>query len=192
MSYTGNLRILLPDSILNIKPGSNNAKLWGLFSTQMDAIDQLLEDMRLLRDFMSQSGVILDLIGGIVREKRNGKDDASYRIYLAVAIMKMLSDGSIDILNDIARSILGDDYIGMRELYPSQQDQPWATDPEYQFWLDGTWWLDGRYMLSGKVFQPAFFELRINTATAESLKSYIKNILDHTKGGGIAYRIKEV
>ena len=54
MSYNDDLRILLPDSILNIKPGSNNSKLWGLFSTQMDAIDQLLEDMRLLRDFMSQ------------------------------------------------------------------------------------------------------------------------------------------
>ncbi|MBN2157932.1 MAG: hypothetical protein JW807_00950 [Spirochaetes bacterium] len=183
---------LKPDSILDIKTGSNNEKLWKLFANQMDEIDRVFEDMRLVRDFLSQSGVILDLIGEIVHEKRNGKDDPAYRIYLAIAIKKMLSNGSIDILNDIVLSILEDDFIGIRELYPSQINQPWGEDLEYQLWLDGTWYLDGRYMLAGNVFQPAFFEIRLNESTPENLKSYISNIIAHTKGGGIAYQIKEV
>lgn len=192
MSYTAELIALLPDSILSINYGSNNAKLWRLFSGQMNEVDQVFEDLRLVRDIVAQSGVVLDLIGDIVREKRNGKNDDTYKIYLSVAIMKMLSDGSIDIINEIGLAILEENYIGIRELYPSQQNKPWSTNPEYQFLLDGNWYLDGRYMLSGNVFQPAFFEVRIKATTPDSLKSYLKNILAYVKGGGIAYRITEV
>ena len=192
MSYTAELIALLPDSILSINYGSNNAKLWRLFSGQMNEVDRVFEDLRLVRDIVAQAGVVLDLIGDIVREKRNGKNDDTYKIYLSVAIMKMLSDGSIDIINDIGRAILEDNYIGIRELYPSQQNKPWSTNPEYQFWLDGSWYLDGRYMLNGNVFQPLFFEVHIRSTTSSALKTYFKNILDHTKGGGIAYRIIEV
>jgi hypothetical protein len=183
---------LLPNSILKFGTGSNNRKLWTLFANQIDEIDQMFEDMLLLRDISSQSGAILDLIGKILHEKRNGKTDVSYRIYLTIAIMKMLSNGSIPILNNIFRAVLEDDFIGIRNLYPSQESQSWGSDTEYQFWLDGTWYLDGIYMLAGNVFQPAFFEVRINAGTSETLKTYLKEIITHIKGGGISYRFIEV
>ena len=183
---------LLPNSILNIETDTYIEKHWQLFIDQLAELNQVFEDMRLVRDFMSQEGVLLDLIGEIVHEKRNGNDDPTYKIYLGIAIKKLLSDGSIDTLNDIILSILEDDFIGIRELYPSQINQPWGNDPEYQFWLDGSRYLDGRFMLAGNVFQPAFFEVRIKATTPESLKTYLRNIMAHIKAAGIAYQIVEV
>lgn len=183
---------LLPNSILKINAGSNNYKLWKLFADQMDEIDQVFEDMHLVRSIMTQSGAILDLIGKILHESRNGRNDASYRIYLTIAIMKMLSNGSIPILNNIFRAVLGDDFLGIRNLYINQQNRSWGNDPEYHLWLNGTWYLDGLYMLSERVFQPAFFEIRIKATTPEALKTYLKEIITHVKGGGILYRFLEV
>jgi hypothetical protein len=183
---------LLPNSILKINAGSNNYKLWKLFADQIDEVDQVFEDLRLVRNINSQAGVILDLIGKILHENRNGRNDASYRIYLTIAIMKMLSNGSIPILNNIFRAVLGDDFLGIRNLYPSQQSRAWGNDLEYHSWLNGTWYLDGLYMLSELVYQPAFFEIRIKAGTSETLKTYLKEIITHVKGGGILYRFVEV
>lgn len=192
MSYTYNLLNKIPDSIFTKEIGSNNEKLWRLFSQHMDEVDQVFEDIRSIYDFLNQAGANLDLVGKIVREKRNGKSDENYIKYLAIAIQKILSDGSIDTINNILESIFEDNFLEIRELTPSQLELQWSEDEEYRFWLDGSYYLDGRYFFSGDVFQPAFFEIRINEGISENLKQNFIMILENIKGAGIAFRIIEV
>lgn len=185
MTYHSGLFNLLPESILTKSPDSTNAKMWHLFSSQMDELESVLESIRLVREIDSMEGKVLDLIGEIVRENRDGKDDATYRIYLAIAIRRAQNDCSIENLNDIIRLILGSYYIGIID------HSSWVNHGETLF-LDGTWYLDGGYLLSGSSFQFAHFEIRIKVDSSPSLKIYLETILPFIKGAGIAFHIREV
>lgn len=218
MSYN-ELINLLPDSIMSPATGGGHAELWEIFAEQMDEVDQALEGLRLARDVFSQGGVILDLVGEILREPRLEKDDPAYRIYLLVALQKLLCSGSIPSLQNVLRAILGDDFIGVYDLTPLNRDAIYHDDrihtdgthyldgsfylsglpadgdidaAPYVTYLDGSIYLDGGCFLSGDIIQPGFFEIRVKSTTAPEMKEYIDRIIRYIKGGGIKYRILEV
>ena len=49
MTYNEILQ-LMPDSVYTRKDGSNNQKLWGLYASQLNEIEAVLEALRLVRD----------------------------------------------------------------------------------------------------------------------------------------------
>ncbi len=198
----------LPDSIYDVRLSSNNAKIWSIFATKMDEVEEVFHDLRLIDEITLGEGVLLDLIGEIVRENRQGHDDETYKVYLMIALKKWFSSGSIEDMNDIIRSILGDDFIKINELTPDNESSllvdtrvnfngSWyldgsvflsgqypAGDPREKMsphvtYLDGSWYLDGGFYLSGTIFQPAFIEVVIKSTTPQINKEYLTRILNY-------------
>lgn len=192
MSYTEDLFDLIPESVMKKNKESNNYRLWKIFSSEMDNLDEILSSLLNIRDFTKQNGVILDLIGELLWEKRNGKSDPQYQIYLMMAIQKLLCDGSIDNLNDVMRSVAGNYFIGLCEIYSGIESTITENSELYlsnQVWLDDSQYLDGSYFLSGDIYQGAGFEILLRNTTPENIITFTNVIMQHLKGAGIYYRI---
>lgn len=205
---------LLPNSIY--RRDGNVKKLFELIANELDDIDIILESIRGVRNIQEQEGILLDYIGEILRETRKGLDDISYRIYLSIAIQKLLCSGSIESLQSVLYAILGDDLIGIYELTPDYQgylynDRRIYTDgsryldgsyylsgepPEgsyspYEIWLNGEYYLDGSYYLSGTIFQPSMFEVVVASSISNLMINYINNVVAYIKPAGVRYRIRK-
>ena len=176
---------LLPSSLFDLTADGDNDKFFRPFAEQMSEVDSVFEDIRNARDIQLQSGEVLNLIGEMVWEKRDGKLDDDYRIYLTIAIQKMLCSGAEPNIASVFRSLLGDVFIGVRDLYPGCPDMPGVD-----LYLDGSWYLDGTYYAGeGSVRKPAFFDVAISSLTSDSLKNLCAKIITHLKGAGIACKI---
>lgn len=77
---------------------SNIAKLMGIFSEQMLALQQTIDRAGDWRDIDSAEGKVLDDIGTNVNQPRGKATDEVYRILLKSKIARNLSDGSINTL----------------------------------------------------------------------------------------------
>lgn len=204
----------LPDSIYNRE--GNIKKLLDLFVSQLSSIDEVLQGLSMIRDINNANGAVLDLIGEILRENRKGYDDASYRLFLLIAVQKLLCNGSLSSMANILHAILKDDLIGVWELTPQDKqylyidrksyiDGSWFLDgtrwlsgeqesinSPYEIYLDGSSCLDGNWYLSHTVFQPAFFEIVVADAVTEDSIQYINNIVHYIKPAGVRYRIRKL
>ena len=199
---------LLPNSIYNIDSGSANYTLWKLFADQMDEIDAVFSDLSLLADYPSQEGVLLDLIGKILRETRQGRSDQEYVRFLYIALKKYLSSGSIPDLNEICNLLLGEDFRYIRDLNfgtgenDLMLDGSWYLDDSTYLsgdegnpditWLDGSWYLDGSNYLSGDIYQPRLFEVVVNAGIDASLISTLTVLITSCRGAGIKALIREL
>lgn len=201
-----NLIEKLPDSIYRIEPGSNNYKLWNLFSDFMDELNVVFSVLKLMTDIKSNSGAVLDLIGKILRQKRQGWGDDKYIQYIFVAIRKFQSSGSIPDLNEICQLLIEDDFWYIRDMnYPELEDAFWLDGSTYLYgdeylsgeinnpdavYLNGEEYLDGSFFLSGDICQPRFFEVVASNTLSSDTLTFIDEIINSCKGGGIKYRIR--
>lgn len=94
-----------PSSIVTRVQSSKVGKLWQLYSEKLDEFDTLRISLGVLRDINSAEGVILDRIGDIVGETRDGREDQEYRLFVKIAIAKNLCGGSIPEIITIAKLI---------------------------------------------------------------------------------------
>ena len=174
----------LPDSIYANNPESNNYKMWKLFAVFMDEIDQVFNVISLMSDPQLNSGIALDLLGKILRQKRLGWGDSNYIKYLLIAMKKYQSSGSIEDLNSICGLLAGDDFRYIRSLYEE------AELPTDNFWFDGEFWLDGGQYLSGDIIQASFIEIVFSTNISPDLLASISTVIQQCKVGGVKYRIR--
>ena len=178
----------LPPSVFDLSEDGDNAKFWSIFATQMEELSEVFSDMKTVRDFQTRSGTILDLLGEMLWEPRDGKQDAEYRVYLAVAIQKMLCSGAEPDIANVFRSLLSDYFLGLRDLYPEAIEVPGID-----LYLDGSWYLDGTfYVGDGTTRKPAFFDIAISTSTPETLKTMSGKIVAHLRGAGISCKVTEL
>lgn len=198
---------LLPDSIYATDPGSNNYKLWGLFAAQMEELDIVFNDLSIILNYAAQEGEVLDLIGKIIRESRQGRVDAEYIKYITISVMKYMSTGAIETLNQICRMVLGSNFLYVRELYEAQGTDIILLDGRYfldgsvylcgaaespgALFLDGSWFLNGSDYLKGDIYQPAFFEVVVTAGTSTELKTFILDVITKARGAAIKFRIRE-
>lgn len=205
---------LLPNTIYS--RSGNIKKLFELYASWLNEIDEIFEELRYVRNIENQQGILLDLIGEILREKRHGYDDTFYRIYLSIAIQKLLCSGSIESLQIVLNAILGEELIGVYELTPDYHDSlyndkriytdgskyldgsyylsgepPEGSFSPYEIWLNGEYYLDGTYYLSGTIFQPCMFEVVVASSINNATLNYINNIMAHIKPAGVRYRIRK-
>ncbi len=176
---------LTPDSVYDVSDSSNNWKLWNLFSKQMSEIDDVFSDMRYLHDPDKQSGAVLDLIGEIRRETRSGQDDVGYRIFLAIAIQKLLCGGSVPELQEVLKAIAGDEFVSVIEV-------DYAPEDNAALYLDGGFYLTGEFYLFGDTRQPKHIEIILKDTISDSLFTYISSLIDYVKSAGTHYRIRSV
>ncbi len=202
-----NLIDKLPDSIFATGTSSNNYKLWKLFSYFMDELDEVFAALKLMTDIKSNSGAMLDLIGKILRQKRQGCGDDKYIQYLFVAIRKFQCSGSIPDLDEICRLLIEDDFLYIRDMNdPELEDAFWLDGSIYLYgneflsgevnnhdavYLNGEEYLDGSFYLSGDICQPRFFEVVVSNTLSSDTLTFINEIINSCKGGGIKYRLKE-
>lgn len=196
----------LPDSIYAIEPGSNNYKIWKLFSVFMDELDSVFECLRLMTDVKNNSGEVLDLLGKILRQKRKGLGDEKYIKYLLVAIRKYQCTGSIPDLIGICRLLVDGEFRYIRDLNePELEDAFWLDGMQYlgggdyltgertipdPVYLSADTYLDGEYYLSGDICQPRFFEIVFLSTISSDIIRFITEIINSCKGGGIKFRIR--
>lgn len=186
------LKYKLPSTVLKANEENSIGKSWNVWSKQLEDIDSAVTDLTYMFDIDVQSGVILDLIGKILREGRGDRVDSEYKIFLFIAIKKIISGGSVPDLNDVLRSLLGDYFILIRNLYPENSGTSWGSDSQYKFWLDGTRYLDGSFFLSSNIFSSAFFEIQVMETTPLSLQDSLAKIVDAVKPAGVNFRIAKV
>lgn len=215
MSSYSELVCFLPDSVYIREESSNNYKLWDIFAQALNEIEMHIESFRLIRDIDKQSGLILDLIGEILRESREGKDDITYKLYLMVALQKIFCSGSISMLQNVLRLVAGNSFIGVWELTPGNKDLLYSDErvytdgtrymdgtyylsgempnggmSPYETYLDGGFYLDGSFFLSGDVFQPGFIECVFSSSINSDILNLIIRILNFIKPAGVKYRIR--
>jgi len=164
--------LLLPKSVLLNEEDTTQGKLWKAFADQMDEINSVITQMRTLQLIDPSEGINLDRLGELLGEDRAGKDDATYRVFLSIAIMSLVSRGDIFSLNALAAA-LGFENINIEE--------KWST-----LLLDGTWKLDGTRKLDGdrKPARFTFFrELDVDDVTPDF---FISTVFDRTRAAGVA------
>lgn len=143
MSSLTNMLAKLPPSVLKTEAGTTQAKLLTPCANQLDELIVLEADMLTLLDISTAVGQNLDNIGKILNELRQGRVDVTYRIFLNIAIMKLVSKGDIFSLNEIAEA-LGFTNINIIEMFDGGKR------------LDGLSLLDATGVLDG-VDRPATF-----------------------------------
>jgi len=178
----------LPDSIFNESAASNNYKLFSLFTSELDYLDIIINDLMLIFDYQNQQGIILDLIGKITTIKRQGRSDSNYIKYIFIGLLKYRSTGSINDLNNVCYLILGEQFLYIRELFENDETKMISSDFT---WLNGSYYLTGDIYLGSNIFQPAYFEIVIQAGCSESLKTIITETIKLAKGAAIKFRIRE-
>jgi hypothetical protein len=141
-----------PQSILNRDVTSNLGKLWKIFSDQVDEVETVLAQMKLLYVISSQSGDNLDNIGTLVLLDRTpGQTDESYRLALSVAIAEKKSGGTIPEMAEIGKIVAGNDSNAVFRV-----DELW--DEAGTILLDGEMQLDGSDILNPSEARAASIE----------------------------------
>jgi len=98
-----------------LKNGENIKIYFSVFAELFDELIQVFVQIQQSRDIDQSELYGLDILGDIVGELRNGLEDTKYLENLRTKIRRNRSNGDIETLNDFARSILGNDFIGFSE-----------------------------------------------------------------------------
>ena len=166
-------RILrLPKEILRPDADTTQAKLWALFADQVDELEAVNEQVRILYSIADNEGANLDQLGDLVGETRQGKNDADYREALALAVQRIASKGDIYSINEIAKA-LGFTDINIEERFG------------YENRLDGTWLLDGSRLLDGQYSPATFYFFRDKNVDDVTGDFYIGEAIESVRAAGV-------
>lgn len=177
----------LPESFLSPK-GETNKKLLRLATEEVEELRILLEDMRRLRTADNCEGKLLDNLGDLIQAKRGGRSDEAYREHLRLAPAVNRSAGSVPELIEIARSVAGEHFVSLREIYPGNSGL-WE---ENELWLDGGRYLSGDWFLSGEDLGEAMILVRVSGDTPDDIIEDLNNALSLAKAAGTAFRIVRI
>lgn len=95
----------LPPSVLSQGTGTTQAKLLSAFATELDEIEAVEAQLLTLLEIETSTNVNLNQLGKLLNQVREGWDDATYRVFLQIAINKLASRGDIPSLNDMAAAL---------------------------------------------------------------------------------------
>ena len=98
-----------------LQSGTNINKYFIALAKMFDEIITVFLEIQDSRDLDKNYQFGLEIIGDIVGEKRNSLDDEAYRENLKTKIKRNRSNGDIETLNEFARSLLDNDFIGFND-----------------------------------------------------------------------------
>lgn len=93
------------------KDTKNFNKILEIFSRPFDELDKVFADIKMLLNIDLAAGVQLDLIGDIIVEKRNGRNDDDYRIGIKFKIFKNTSRGLVSDVVKILKFLTNADLV---------------------------------------------------------------------------------
>jgi len=87
--------------------------------SEIQSLEDVFEELATERDVMNAVGEQLDLLGDLVGESRNGRDDGEYRIGIFIRIGSNVSHGTPEDLLAILILATGSDWGRIVELFPA-------------------------------------------------------------------------
>ncbi len=160
-------------------PESNIGKLLSIIDFELARLKDTYKLIDSYRAIDNATGATLDNIGKNVLQERGGMDDITYRLFLKVKIRSNLSGGQIETINDIMTVILGDNYLGLREVWDNStySNEPAAFEIRFvnffsdiatqyadaendlfffdgEYYFDGTRKFDGGYTFDYSTWEP--------------------------------------
>lgn len=166
----------LPPSVLKQEAGTTQGKFLKPFADQLDELEAVELQLLTLLEIAASTNVNLDQLGKLLNQIREGWDDATYRVFLDIAIKKLASRGDIFSINEIAEA-LGFTNINVIEMYDGGGR------------LDGKSLLDATELLNG-VDRPAtfsFFQDRNVDDTGGSFE--ISTVVNAVRAAGVFAQI---
>lgn len=79
----------------------------------LQEIEQAAFEVRDAFDLETATGAALDLVGGVVGVLRDARSDVAFRAYIKARILANASDGAIETILQIARTMLGPDVLSL-------------------------------------------------------------------------------
>jgi hypothetical protein len=86
--------------------------------TEVQAVEDAFYQLLTERSVTTATGKTLDLLGAIVGQPRDGRDDATYRLWISARVMVTRSSGTTEQIIAIANKLVGGGAVVMREYYP--------------------------------------------------------------------------
>lgn len=105
MSALTEMLAVLPPSILKTETGTTQAKLLKPFADELDEIETVEAQLLTLLEIETVTQTNLDQLGKLLNQVREGWDDATYRLFLQIAISKLASRGDIFSINEFALAL---------------------------------------------------------------------------------------
>jgi hypothetical protein len=182
---------ILPESVWNLEPDSVSRSRWNAFADGLDEIADVATTLAAIRFADNLEGTLLDDLGEIFKEPREGKTDAEYRRFIRIAIFRQKSNGSAGTLSAIGVLVLGDEFRGIRNMYPdiTPLDGNGVLDgtgtlsgvadfrPEDALMCDGSVFASGEHCASGHKQRLKSFECRYSAAVNATDESAFKRIM---------------
>lgn len=178
----------------------NLGKLMSIIDREFNELKTVMDKINRYRSIDNATGQTLDNIGQNVGQARGGMDDLLYRVYLKMRIRANLSGGEIETLNTVLTAVMGDYFLGLKEVW---NDESWDNEPaaieityknlfdkiraEYEFHENDPWFLNGDYLLDGSrlldggiTFGYVDFKDRIFEAMVQ-----VKSVVNDVKTAGV-------
>lgn len=96
---------------------TNTEKIYKVLFSSYNEINSSIEGIKDSRDIDKAFGETLDKIGWNVGVFRKNEDDDLFRMLIKIGIVVNLSKGDIPTLNQVSKTLLGDNFIGIRETW---------------------------------------------------------------------------
>lgn len=120
----------LPSHLSN---GENIKKIMKVYAEIFEEIREILAQVEGIGNVESE-GVILDLTGQIVGELRQGDNDTIFRNRIKTKMVRLISNGDLETLNGLGRTLLGVNFIAVLERFNADVDaEPAALTLVYNF-----------------------------------------------------------
>ena len=100
---------------------SNNfIELLRPFISQVQLIENTLNDLKLFRSLNTATGAQLDSLGDILDVERNiNEDDITYRLRLQLKVVENSSNGEPEVIINFVRNLTNSNDVEYRELFPA-------------------------------------------------------------------------
>lgn len=92
-------------------------KWYQIVSRELMAVEKAMADIQKYQDIDNAVQSTLDKIGKNVLEYRNAEEDDMYRLFIKTKIIANLSKGDIETINQVATTLLGDGFVGIKETW---------------------------------------------------------------------------
>jgi len=93
--------------------------LLGSWVSELQAVEDAYWQLYTERHLATASGATLDLLGEIVGQPRDGRDDETYRLWISARVLVQRSSGTTEQIIAIADKLAGGNTVILREYFPA-------------------------------------------------------------------------
>lgn len=112
MNFYEEMIDLLP---YHLQGGENVNKIFKVLGKQLEDVEKAFTQIQLIYDVVNAHDGILDQAGKVVGEYRRGESDDLFKDRILTKIVRITTSGNIETINNLGRTLLGDNFIKVFE-----------------------------------------------------------------------------